>query len=78
MRYPTRQVRHEGWRYPFVVPHRVVSEHGLEPIEARLAAGVSRAADDLAEAVSAGSDEAAVRDLENRLRLQSIALRVWA
>jgi hypothetical protein len=63
-----------GWRYPFLVAHTIITEHDLEPIEARLAREVGRAARDLSAAITA---DARLDQIEDAMRLQAIALTAW-
>ena len=65
------------WRYPFVVPHRILEKMGLEPIEARLARQAARAAEEFAAVIPDEASETG-RHLEDVLRLQTMALRAWA
>lgn len=77
LRKPLRIVRGGAFAFPFCVPHDVVSQQGLTPIEARLAAQARAAATRYAVAVQADTNDTDLRQCDHELLLAATALRTW-
>lgn len=78
VREPTRTIRaRRPWRYPFVVPSDLVNQHALRPLEDRLADQAVKAARAYSAAIRERPSWTELRTAEDRLRLQTHALRVW-